>query len=308
MLVAAGAPVGDRGAPGGERGRPGPAVPHLRRAAARARHPGGAGAAHVLRHERPDALRQRAADAAQAARLADRAGDQRERHDDHGRDLLRRQRLPRRPGRGAGGGRAAVAADGHGRRLHGRPAGGGGRRARRRGERCRDARGARHRPQRVPDGLRRDAVEGRRRRDGRGGGDPHRDRQRARAGRARPRVGRRAHGHAVRAAARALLQLQALAQVREAHSRDADRRRRRGAGAARGRDEPAAGRDRRRARRVRRRRGRRGAHRRRRPDRQGDLQLLRERVAAGDGAEVRGGPRRCSRARSRRPCTGTTSC
>ncbi len=38
-------------------------------------------------------------DAAQAARLAGGAGHQRERHDDHGRDLLRRQRLPG----GAGG-------------------------------------------------------------------------------------------------------------------------------------------------------------------------------------------------------------
>ena len=95
------APGRGPGAAGGQRGRPGPALPHLRRAAARARHPVGAGAAHVLRHERPHALPERAPHAAQAARVADRAGDQRERHDDDRRDLVRRQRLPRRPGGGA---------------------------------------------------------------------------------------------------------------------------------------------------------------------------------------------------------------
>ena len=61
----------------------------------------GPGAADVLRHERAHALPQRAPHAAQAARLADRPGHQRERHDHHGRDLLRRQRLPRRAGGGA---------------------------------------------------------------------------------------------------------------------------------------------------------------------------------------------------------------
>ena len=96
-------PDGDRRAAGGERGRPGAAVPHLRRPAARAGAPDGAGPAHVLRHERAHALPQRAPHAADAARLARGAGDQRERHDDHGRDLLRRQRLPRRAGRRAGG-------------------------------------------------------------------------------------------------------------------------------------------------------------------------------------------------------------
>ena len=93
------------------RRRPGPAVPHLRRVPARARHPVRPGAADVLRHERPHALPQRAPDAAQARRLADRAGHQRERHDHHRRDLLRRQRLPRRPGRRARRRLAAAAAD-----------------------------------------------------------------------------------------------------------------------------------------------------------------------------------------------------
>ncbi len=103
---AARAPARDRRAAGGQRGRPGAAVPHLRRAAARAGPPDRAGAAHVLRHERAHALPQRAPHAADAARLAHRAGDQRERHDDHGRDLLRRQRLPRRAGRGAASARS----------------------------------------------------------------------------------------------------------------------------------------------------------------------------------------------------------
>ena len=93
------------------RRRPGPALPHLRRVPARARHPVRPGAADVLRHERAHALPERAPDAAQARRVADRAGHQRERHDDHRRDLLRRQRLPGRAGGGAGRRVAAVAAD-----------------------------------------------------------------------------------------------------------------------------------------------------------------------------------------------------
>ncbi len=92
-----------------------------------------------------DPLPQRAPDAAQAARLGRRAGDQRERHDDHRRDLVRRQRLPRRPGGDPARRRAARAADRHGRALHAptraRPDG----RAGRRDHRLRAARGARHR-------------------------------------------------------------------------------------------------------------------------------------------------------------------
>ena len=94
-------PAAVAGPAGGQRGRAGAAVPDLRRAAARARDPDRPGAAHVLRRERPHALPERAPHAAQAARVADRAGDQRERHDDHRRDLVRRQRLPRRAGGGA---------------------------------------------------------------------------------------------------------------------------------------------------------------------------------------------------------------
>ena len=90
---------------------PGPALPHLRRVPARARHPVRPGAADVLRHERAHALPERAPHAAQARRVADRPGHQRERHDHDRRDLLRRQRLPRRAGRGAGRRVAAVAAD-----------------------------------------------------------------------------------------------------------------------------------------------------------------------------------------------------
>jgi glutamate 5-kinase len=47
----------------------------------------------------------------------------------NGRDLLRRQRLPGRAGRGAGRGVAAVAADGHRGAVHRRPAAGPGRAA-----------------------------------------------------------------------------------------------------------------------------------------------------------------------------------
>ena len=57
-----------------------------------------------------------------AARVARAAGDQRERHDRDRRDLLRRQRLPRRAGGGARRRRRADPADRHRRPLHGRPA------------------------------------------------------------------------------------------------------------------------------------------------------------------------------------------
>ena len=92
-----------------------------------------AGAAHLLRHERAEPLPERAAHAADAAGLADRPRHQRERHDDDGRDLLRRQRLPRGPGRGARRRAAARAADRHRRPLHRRSAHRPGRRARRGG-------------------------------------------------------------------------------------------------------------------------------------------------------------------------------
>ena len=95
---AADAPERDGGAAGGVRGGAGEALPHLRRAAPGARRAVRAGAAHVLRHVGAHALPERAPHAADAAPLARGAGDQRERHDDDRRDLVRRQRLPRRAG------------------------------------------------------------------------------------------------------------------------------------------------------------------------------------------------------------------
>ena len=55
-------------------------------------------------------------------RLARRTGDQRERHHHHGRDQLRRQRLPRGPGGDPAGRRPARPAHRHGRALQRRPA------------------------------------------------------------------------------------------------------------------------------------------------------------------------------------------
>ena len=160
------APAGDRGPAGRERRRPGQAVPRLRRAAARARRDVGAGAADVLRHERAHALPQRAPDAAPAARLARRAGHQRERHDDDRRDLLRRQRLPRRAGGDPHRRRPARAAHRHRRPVHRRPARRPGRAAAHRGRRLRGARRAGDRPHDLAARLGRDALEGRRGRDG----------------------------------------------------------------------------------------------------------------------------------------------
>ena len=122
VMAAAAAAASDRRAAGRERRRPGQALPGLRRAAAGARRADRTGAADVLRHERPHALPERAPDAAQAARVARRAGDQRERHHHDRRDLVRQQRLPRRPGGDPARGRAAAAADRRRRRVHRRSA------------------------------------------------------------------------------------------------------------------------------------------------------------------------------------------
>ena len=162
----AAAPSRDRGATGGERGRAGQALPGVRRALARARCAERAGAADVLRHERAQPLRERPPDAPQAARLASRPGNQRERHDDHRRDLVRQQRLPRRPGSDPARRRAAGAADRRWRSVHGRPATRPERDARAGSERLRRARGAGHRPRHLADRVGRDALQGRRRRDG----------------------------------------------------------------------------------------------------------------------------------------------
>ena len=83
--------------------------------------------------------------------------------------------------------------------------------------------------------------------------------------------------------------VQAVAQVRQAEPGLGRRRRRRRPRAARGRHVIAAGRDRRGRRRVR--GGRRDRGPRRRPRRQGDLELLGRRAAASHGDEVRRGAR-----------------
>ena len=149
------------------------------------------------------ALPQRAPDAAQAARLAGRAGDQRERHDDDRRDLLRRQRLPGRAGGDPGRRRAAAAAD---------RAPTGSTPPTRACDRARSWSGGRglagalealeigHDD--VAARLGRDALEGRGRRDGDRGRHPARDRERARARRDRRARRRRAGRHALPAAAR----------------------------------------------------------------------------------------------------------
>ena len=177
-------PVGDGRAPGGLRGRPGQALPRLRRAAPGARRAQRAGAAHVLRHVGAHPLPQRAPHAAQAARLARGAGDQRERHDHHGRHLVRRQRLPGRPGGDPARRRAAGAADRHRGPVHGRPAPRPAGRAHRRGQRLRVAPALRHRRVELSDRLGRHALEGRGRGDGDGGRDPgdHHERHRPRGG------------------------------------------------------------------------------------------------------------------------------
>ena len=139
----------------------------------------------------------------QAARLARRPGHQRERHDGDRRDLLRRQRLPRRAGRDPGRRRPARAADRRRRPLHRRPA--------HRPDAPRSCRrstdfaalgGAGDRPLDVGARLGRDALEGRRGRDGDRGRHPGRHLQRAaRRARSAPRS-RASRGHALPAAAR----------------------------------------------------------------------------------------------------------
>ena len=88
----------------------------------RAERPRRAGAADRVRHRRADALPERAPDAAPAARLARRAGRQRERHDRDRRDHVRRQRLPLGAGGDPARGAAAGPADRHRGAAHRRPA------------------------------------------------------------------------------------------------------------------------------------------------------------------------------------------
>ena len=124
------APLGDRRAAGGLRGRAGQPLPGLRGAAREGRRPRSAGPAHGIRPPAAHQLPERPPDAQPAARLAGCPGRERERHDGHRRDHLRRQRLPRGAGRDHAGGEAARPAHRSDRALHEGPAPPPGRRAR----------------------------------------------------------------------------------------------------------------------------------------------------------------------------------
>ena len=146
-----------------------------------ARHARRPGAADRRRHRRPHQLPQRAPDPAQADRVGGGPGRQRERHDRHRRDHLRRQRLPRRPGRDPA--RRPPARPAHQRR---RPLQRRSARRRRGGADRRQVEDFSeldgHGDRRPHLGLRlgRDAQQGRRRRDGERGRDPGGDLQRDR--------------------------------------------------------------------------------------------------------------------------------
>ena len=142
------------------------------------------GAAHRRRRRRPDDLRQRPQRAARAVRARRRAGRERERRHRHGRDHLRRQRRARGAGRGAPARAAARAADARSTAsTRGRPACPGAELL---------AEGAAGGEAELgalePARQGRDAQQGARRRAGRGGRDPDRDRRRSRQRRARPIV------------------------------------------------------------------------------------------------------------------------
>ena len=132
---AASAALGDRRAAGRLGGRAGKPLPRLRGAPGE----GEVRAAQVLLTASDLQLRtqlpERAPDAQPAARLARGPGRERERHDGHRRDHLRRQRLPRRAGGDHAGGAAARPAHGSDRALHEGPAAPRGRRAGLRGDR-----------------------------------------------------------------------------------------------------------------------------------------------------------------------------
>ena len=240
-------PRADRRAAGGERRRPGQALSGLRRAAARPGRAQRAGAAHVLRHERADPLPERAADASQAPRVARRSRHQRERHDHHRRDLVRQQRLPGGAGGDPARRRAAAAAHRRGRRVHRGPADA----ARMRGWSPRwqssselDGLDIGHATSPLGSGGMRSKVVAAEMATAAGiptviasGLEPG-----TRSWRPRPDAGR----DAVRRQRGPLLELQAVAEVRQARARPRAGRCRRGARATGGRDQPAAGRHRRR--------------------------------------------------------------
>ena len=95
--AAAAGPAAARGQPGRGRGRPDRARAHLGAGAVAPRHHGRAGAGHAAGHRGAPPLPQRPLHHRAAARMARRAGDQRERHRGDQRDPLWRQR----PARGA---------------------------------------------------------------------------------------------------------------------------------------------------------------------------------------------------------------
>ena len=251
------------------------------------------------------------AHAAQAARVAGGAGDQRERHHHHRRDLVRRQRLPGRAGGDPARRRPARAAHRHRRAVHRRPA-----RRPRRAEPVADVRdfeqleGLEIGDVGLAARLGRDALEGGGRRDGHGGRDPGHDRAAAprgeRAARRSP-ASRWARSSTPQAAACSSFKLW-LKYAKPAHGTlvvDSGAElalRERGTsllpvGIVDVAGEFEAG-D---AVEVTPRRGGRA-------DRQGDRQLLGERAAAREGAEDRPRCASCCRARRTRPCIGTTSC
>ena len=238
-------------------------------------------------------------------------GHQRERHDHHRRDLVRQQRLPRRPGRDPARRRAAAAAHRRRRRVHRRPA----RRPRRRSWSPRSTRfealeALRDRPRDLAARLGRDALEGGRGRDGDRRRDPDGDRQ-------RPATPARSLAAAAGEAGRArtfpardgpLLELQAVAEVRQAGARPGAGRRRRGARAARGRDQPAAGRGRRRQRRASTPATRSRSPTTSEPVGKGICNYSAGRAAPRARAEVGRRCASCCRAPARRRSTATTSC
>ena len=158
-----------------------------------ARDARGPGAADRRRHRRPHQLPERAPDPAPADRVGRGPGRQRERHHRHRRDHLRRQRLPRRPGRDPARRPPARPAHQRRRRLQRRSR---RRRGRRRwSSRSRTSPSSTAWPDRRPHlglRLRRDAQQGRRRRDGERGRDPGDDLQRDRGRHARRGRRRRA--------------------------------------------------------------------------------------------------------------------
>ena len=173
-------PTHDRRAAGGERGRPGQALPRLRRAAARARRDERAGAADVLRHERPHALPERAPDA--HARCSSgaccRSSTRTTRPPPTRSPSATTTSWPRRWRCSSAADELILLTDIDGLytadpRLHPDA------RIVSEVERLRGARRARDRPHHLAARLGRDALEGRRRRDGDGGGDRDGDLQRA---------------------------------------------------------------------------------------------------------------------------------